>query len=581
MKGAAYQNSEATGRSRSVQTAELLRVPKLCGADIELGNFVLGVAQPSGTGAFASRALLAEIEGLPKETQGRGLQCDCSMCRARRDSQADDNVVEESREEQKVDRDESMSGFNAQDWGRKFLPANGGCAYIDLNHLELCLPEVISAFDHVACWHAMLRIAQRALASANETMPQGKQIQALVNNSDGRGKSYGSHLNFLITRRAWNNIFQRKMHYMLYLAAFQASSIIYTGQGKVGSENGAEAVEFQIAQRADFFEELVGVQTTARRPLVNSRDESLCGGFREDGKLARLHVIFFDNTLSQVASLLKVGVTQIVLAMIEAEMINPDLILDDPVETLVSWSHDPTLESRARLTSGREVTAVELQLLFLEEAKRFIARGGCESFVPRVEEIMALWEDTLLKLQARDWPQLAKRLDWVLKLSILEQVLEHRPELDWNAPQLKHLDHAYSSLDAAEGLYWAYERSGFVERVVAEEHIEHFTENPPADTRAWTRAMLLRAVDPEVLDDVNWDFLSFKQQATRGRTRTRMLEMANPLRFNKAMSEEAFLESKTLDELLDALGSKRTGSVRSNGKQGTVVKPARNLITVG
>ena len=93
--------------------------------------------------------------------------------------------------------------FNPQDWGRKYLPANGGCAYIDLNHLELCLPEVTSAFDHIACWHAMLRIARRALVAANEKMPEGKQIQALVNNSDGRGNSYGSHLNFLLTRRAW------------------------------------------------------------------------------------------------------------------------------------------------------------------------------------------------------------------------------------------------------------------------------------------------------------------------------------------------------------------------------------------
>ena len=40
------------------------RVPKLCGADVELGNFVLGLEHSTGTGVEASRALLRKIEGV-------------------------------------------------------------------------------------------------------------------------------------------------------------------------------------------------------------------------------------------------------------------------------------------------------------------------------------------------------------------------------------------------------------------------------------------------------------------------------------------------------------------------------------
>lgn len=550
------------------ESPDNLLVPKLCGADIEVGNFVTGVDSRNGTGAFASRALLAEIEGLPLPGT---FECACQQCRAVRNSRPKKGSTARNRAKK-------IEDLNPQDWGRKYLPANGGCAYIDLNHLELCLPEVISAFDHVACWHAMLRIARRALTNANEKLPHSKQIEVLINNSDGRGNSYGSHLNFLVTRRTWNNLFNRKLHYLLYLASFQASSIIFTGQGKVGSENGAEPVEFQISQRADFFETLMGEQTTRHRPIVNSRDESLCGRFSgsEEKTLARLHAIFFDNTLAQVTSLLKVGVMQIVLSMIETESVNPELVLDDPVAAVVAWSHDPTLQTRARLASGPGLTALELQFLFLEEAKRFVARGGCDQSVPRVEEIMALWEDTLLKLQARDWPALAKRLDWVLKLMILEKVLAERPELDWNTPQLKHLDHAYANLDLSAGLYWAYEHSGFVQRVVTEEHVEHFTANPPDDTRAWTRAMLLRSVEPEVLDDVNWDSIAFKQPKQRGRTRWRRIEMPNPLLFTKATTESVFAESESLDQLLDALNSSSEieSAKRPRGNGRSEVAPA-------
>ena len=40
------------------------QVPKLCGGDIELGNFVFGLNHTHETGFEASRALLTEIPGL-------------------------------------------------------------------------------------------------------------------------------------------------------------------------------------------------------------------------------------------------------------------------------------------------------------------------------------------------------------------------------------------------------------------------------------------------------------------------------------------------------------------------------------
>jgi proteasome accessory factor A len=221
------------------------QLPKLCGADIELGNFILGADYPNGSAALASRTLLAELRASPY----------CAHADARH---------------------HGGSGYDPQDWGRSHL-TNAGVCYLDLDHFECCVPEALSAWDHVACWHAMLRIVRDVLDAANGRRSDGSRIQVLVNNSDGRGHAYGSHLNFLLTRRAWNNLFDRKMHQLLWLAAFQASSIVYTGAGKVGSENGAPPAFFQLAQRADFFETLVGEQTTHRRPIVNSRDEPLCG----------------------------------------------------------------------------------------------------------------------------------------------------------------------------------------------------------------------------------------------------------------------------------------------------------------
>ena len=130
-----------------------------------------------------------------------------------------------------------------------------------------------------------------------------------MNNSDGQGNSYGSHLNFLISRRTFDNIFWRKAHYLQFLASLQISSILLTGQGKVGSENGRPSTPFQLSQRADFFETLQGMQTTFNRPIVNARDESLCGrqGAYDPTAPARLHVIFFDSALAHGSCLFRVG----------------------------------------------------------------------------------------------------------------------------------------------------------------------------------------------------------------------------------------------------------------------------------
>lgn len=487
------------------------RVPKIHGADVELGNSVLGLrpaANRQGTGREASRALLREIEGIPH----RAVAETTPRWQAPASSDSGGWGAGWGWHDATADAtwDRSEPRDDAQDWGRKFLPENGGCVYIDLDHLELALPETLSAFDHVAAWHAMLRLAQGALARANEKLPDGQRILALANNSDGLGQSYGSHISFSVTRRAWSHLFHRKLHHLLVLASYLASSIVLTGAGKVGSENGRRPVGFQLSQRADFFEMLVGPQTTFHRPLVNARDEALADPLR----LARLHLINFDSGLCQVASLLKVGPTQIVLAMFEAEEVDLSLALEDPVEALQLWSHDVSLSSTVRLITGEAVTALDLQRRFFERAARFVERGEVEGLVPRAGEIVDLWGGTLELLVREDWTALARRLDWVLKRSLLERTRQ-RHGLEWDDPKLKWLDHLYSSLDTSEGLYWTCERAGVVERLVSESDVRRFELAPPADTRAWGRARLLDLAGPERITSVDWHQIDIRPDEER------------------------------------------------------------------
>ena len=518
--------------------------PPMGGADWELGNFIQGGPYLRDTCTPAARAILAEVEGFPL---------------------GEPAVVAWSPATGSYGGNGASAGgwgsspaFNAQDSCRKFLADNGGCIYIDLGHTEVCLPEITSARAFVAYWHAMLRIVRRAQEKANRKLPPGQRIQVLVNNSDGRGNSYGAHLNFLVGRRMFDNLFSRKVHHMLFLAAYQVSSIVFTGQGKVGSENGRDPVSYQLSQRADFYETLSGIQTTYRRPLVNLRDEPLCGQCGRSqaphDRWARLHVIFYDANLAHAACYLKFGVLQIILAMIAAERVNPRLILDDPVAAVVAWSHDISLGRRMAMLYGARLTAVELQLLFLEEARRFVDGGQCN--VPDAAGILDLWQDTLVKLRAGDLADLAPRLDWVLKLSTLRQALDERPDLKWSSPEIKYLDHLYGSLDPREGLYWSYEQQEVVERIAGEPEIERAMTQPPDDSRAYARAMLLRMADPATVTRVDWDSIDFSLRAPDGWTRPRTIQMADPVGMTRSRTQRVFARADSLPDTLDNLGAR-------------------------
>ncbi len=557
--------------------------PIVTGADIELGNFIQGLDLPGGTGARAASALLREFPGhcrdeaddYPDEHEERPTpeldswdsfypeRHTCSP--GRLSDPADSKRHKESNNRGNQDRGYGYGYHhqtNLRDWGRKYLPTKGGCAYIDLGHLELCVPEVVSAFDHVAAWYAMMLTAAKALRNANAKLPAGQKIKALVNNSDGQDNSYGSHCNFLVSRRCYDNIFERKLHHMLFLASYQAGSIVFTGAGKAGSENRLPDADYQISQRADFFETLAGEQTTYRRPIVNSRDEPLCGTrsyFRSNSKpddLARLHVIFFDNNLCQTACLLKIGVTQLILAMLEQDHIFPELILDDPLNALHKWSRDPNLNATAKTIDGQKYTIVEYQNALFNRVRQFVKQGKAEGYVPRWHEIMSIWHGVLDLLNKKDFNALSRKLDWALKWNILKRMLHNNRKLNWQSPQIKFLDHIYSSLEHAEGLFWSYQKKGLVDSVVMNGHIKKFIYSPPENTRAWLRANLIRKAEAEQIESIDWDKIEFKFK-TNGSIwspcKRRELKMNDPLRFTKKECESLLNQNESLEVIVEKL----------------------------
>lgn len=494
-------------------------VDKILGADVELGNVIEHAACGAIFDDRAARLLLAEIDGVPANSpsgSGDGIVASAAVAPGCGGHAAA--------------RTRASSPWDAQDWGRKFLSTNGGCAYIDLGHLEICTPEVRSARDFVRYHEAGLALARAARKAAEARLFEGERLLVIANNSDRQGHSWGGHLNVLVTRDLWQRIFDRMYPELFVLAGFQVSSIVFSGQGKVGSENGKPRVPFQITQRGDFFECVEGQQTTYRRPIVNSRDEPHCGPASRIGELARLHVIFHDTTLTHTSNYLKAGVTQLVLALMETGWADRRVMLDNPLQALQAWGHDPDLQMCAALADGQCVTAIEHQRLFLGAVKDFIATGDARC-VPEAGQIVATWEDTLERLERRDTAVLVRRLDWVLKRELLSRLIERNPGLDWDSPAVRAADLRFASLDA-DGLYQAVAAAGGVDTLVSTEEIAHAAHAPPTDTRAWSRTMLLRHARRRGIESVNWDEIRLSPAWPGGEAR--VIRLVDPRRHGRA-----------------------------------------------
>ncbi|HLK44939.1 MAG TPA: proteasome accessory factor PafA2 family protein, partial [Acidimicrobiales bacterium] len=318
---------------------------------------------------------------------------------------------------------------------------------------------------------------------------------------------------------------------------------IFTGAGKVGAENGANAVDFQISQRADFFEEEVGLETTLKRPIVNTRDEP----HGDPRRYRRLHIIVGDANLSQVATFLKLGTTALLLGALEDLGVAPFPDQPaDPVRTMHELSCDLDLTVKFELHGGGRASALEIQTALYELAERYVDGGGaeCVGGDDEARAILHRWSHALTQLRA-DPEALSSTVDWVAKRRLVEGYRE-RHGLETDDPRLHALDLQYHDLRTERSLAG---RAG-LERLVDEDAADAAMTSPPPDTRAYFRGTCL-ARFPDQIVTANWDSLVFDL----GTDPLRRVPMMDPLRGTAAHTKALLDRCDTASQLLEELGS--------------------------
>jgi proteasome accessory factor A len=414
---------------------------------------------------------------------------------------------------------------------------NGARFYVDHAHPEYSSPECATAREAVLFDRAGEQVLRQAMKAASDRYPGAPEIVVYKNNSDAKGNSYGCHENFLLSRDVHFSDIVRS------IVPHLVSRQIYSGAGKVGAETQVfdEPPDFQISQRAEFFEEVVGLETTLKRPLVNTRDEP----HSDPQRYRRLHIILGDANMAEVSTFLKIGTTALLLAMLEDQVLDvDDLTLNDPVKAVRQISADPSLKATVETVGGRRISALDIQEALCELATEYVeTEGGSAVGGPdEAKEIITRWQATLAAL-ATEPESLAGQVDWIAKKRLLEAYAD-RHGLEPRDARLRAMDLQYHDLRPERSLAQRLD----LEKMVSSEDVLRAVTEPPRSTRAWFRGTCLARFPQEVVT-ANWDSLVFDV----GGDPLRRVPMMDPLRGTAALTEDLLDEVHSVQELVARL----------------------------
>ncbi|WP_101524467.1 depupylase/deamidase Dop [Nocardioides houyundeii] len=500
-----------------------MSVRRVMGTEVEYGISVQG--QPQANPMLASSQIVNAYA--TATLRARRARWDFEEESPLRDARGYDMARQVADPSQLTDEDLGLANI---------ILTNGARLYVDHAHPEYSSPEVTNPLDVVRWDKAGEQVMLDASLRASQ-LPGAPQILLYKNNTDNKGASYGAHENYLMRRSTpFADIVK-------HLIPFFVSRQVVCGAGRVGIGQDGSGHGFQISQRADFFEVEVGLETTLKRPIINTRDEP----HADPEKYRRLHVILGDANLSEISTYLKVGTTSLVLAMIEDRFLTYDLTVEHPVASLRAVSHDPTLRHLLTLRDGRRMTAVQLQMEYLDLARKYVEDRHGSDVDDQTSDVLARWESVLDRLE-QDPLSCASELDWVAKLKLLTQYRD-RDGLEWDDAKLHLIDLQYSDIRPAKGLYHRLVASGRIQRLLTDEAVDSAMHEPPEDTRAYFRGRCLEKYAGDVAA-ASWDSVIFDLP---GRESLQRIPTSDPLRGTKAHVGGLLDSCDTAERLFAAL----------------------------
>ena len=223
-------------------------------------------------------------------------------------------------------------------------------------------------------------------------------------------------------------------------------------------------------------------------------------------------MIVGDSNMSEWTNLMKVGITDLVLRMVEENTVMRDLTLENPIRAIREISHDISCRKKVRLANGRELSAIDIQNEYYERTARFLERRDGDVLSRR---LLQEWRTALDALADQQPDRLVRKVDWVTKHVLIERY-RSKHGLPLASAKVALMDLAYHDVNRERGLYYLLERKGRVDRAVEEKEVTRAMREPPQTTRARLRGEFIRQAKQRRRDyTVDWVHLKLNDQAQR------------------------------------------------------------------
>ena len=287
----------------------------------------------------------------------------------------------------------------------------------------------------------------------------------------------------------------------LMLQPFLISRHILCGAGSVVRT--PRSAHYEISQRSRFIQQDISEATTHDRPIVCTKKEPHAKNYH------RLHLICGDANMSEFSTHLKMGVTGIILRMLEENWLDPFMLV---VPNGVHVLHDISKDLKCKQTyevyrnhKKQQLTAIDMQQCFLDKALLFVEKQGCND---ETRIVFEQWQYVLDALQKQP-EKLFGKVDWITKKILLDKVMEGG--LEMSHPRIASMDIMYHALDPVRGIYYKLEKKNPEWKIIPDSEVKKYQYCPPP-TRARARNKLtdfLKQKKTELVD-MDWDSAQVK-----------------------------------------------------------------------
>lgn len=283
------------------------------------------------------------------------------------------------------------------------------------------------------------------------------------------------------------------------LLPFLVSRTIICGTGRVTDDGG-----FQIASKAHGLRFVNGVGIFRWRSifafgpqLKGSLFFAVGDHTRYPSLLAsrqRLQISIGDATMCEEAEYVRLGSTMLLLDAVEAGHLIAIPELRRPLPALRTIISDPTLTARVETTDGRQLTALDIQRIYLNACRSFV-----ESRIDPPTEahrVLDCWQQMLDDLETNP-TQLIGRIDWITKRWLLNSTAA---DADWATR--KKVDLRYHEL-SHHGYFEKLKSTGVIRTLLDDQQVERATQVPPSKTPAAKRGRFIRGIDRAFAQQIN------------------------------------------------------------------------------